>query len=311
MRILVTGGAGFIGSHVVDHYISEGHDVAILDDFSAGKMENVNSFARIYNRDIREFGQVWEVIAKEKPDVVNHHAAHISVIESIKNPIYDTSINVMGTLNLLDNCIRHGVKKFIFASSGGTLYGGNSLPYRESSTFCPISPYGVSKAAVEIYLSYFYKIKGLNCVSLRYSNVYGPRQNPDGEAGVVAIFTKKMLSGDTVTINGDGSTTRDYVYVEDVAKANSLALSNSIFGSFNIGTGIETNVNTILKKLSEIIKIDPKVIYGPEILGEQKRSFLDCSLIMDSFGWHPMTNLEDGLKKTVDYFISMKGEGRL
>ncbi|HZY10966.1 MAG TPA: NAD-dependent epimerase/dehydratase family protein, partial [Bacteroidota bacterium] len=225
MNILVTGGAGFIGSHVADACISSGHSVFIIDDLSMGKREYLNSNAKFLKMDIRD-EKVREVFQKEKFDVLIHHAAQMDVRKSVDDPLFDASVNIVGTLNLLENCRSSGVRKFIFASTGGAIYGEQDyFPADETHPVRPCSPYGVSKLSIEKYLNYYHVVYGLNYICLRYANVYGPRQNPHGEAGVVAIFTSKMLSGDQPVINGNGKQTRDYVYVEDVVRANLSALS--------------------------------------------------------------------------------------
>ena len=228
MKILVTGGAGFIGSHVVDLYIKKGYEVVIVDDISTGKIEYVNLKAKFYKININDT-KLNNIFKKEKPDIVNHHAAQISVVESVKNPIYDATINILGTLNLLENCVRYGVKKFIFASTGGAIYEETEkIPVEQNHPTKPLSPYGVSKLAIENYLYYYKKIHNLDSAILRYANVYGPKQDPCGEAGVVAIFINKMLKGENPIISGDGNQTRDFVYISDTAKANLLALNFSL-----------------------------------------------------------------------------------
>jgi len=251
MKIIVTGGAGFIGSHVTDRYIAAGHQVVVVDNLTTGKMANLNPKVRFYQSDIRDPGME-EIFGNEKPDVVNHHAAQIDVRKSVQDPVFDAGVNILGMLNLLEKAIRHGVKRFIFASSGGAMYGDqpeNAAPADEETPLRPISPYGVAKATGELYLHYYKIVHGLDYVALRYGNVYGPRQDPFGEAGVVAIFTEKLLADGQPVINGDGLQTRDYVYVEDVAAANLLALHPGASGSFNIGTGLEKNVNELFRGL--------------------------------------------------------------
>ncbi len=233
MKILVTGGAGFIGSHVVDLYIKEGYEVVVVDDLSTGKVEYINKKAKFYKLDINELNlndnKLKDVFKDEKPDVINHHAAQISVSESIKDPVSDANVNILGTLNLLENCVKYNVKKFIFASSGGTVYKEtDKLPVDENRPLKPLSPYGVSKIAIENYLYFYKKVHHLDSIIFRYSNVYGPRQDPYGEAGVVAIFINKMLKGENPIINGDGNQTRDFVYISDAARANLLALKLSL-----------------------------------------------------------------------------------
>lgn len=302
MRILVTGGAGFIGSHIVDRYINEGNEVIIIDDLSTGKKENINPQARFHHIDIRDKGME-AIFEKERPEIVNHHAAQMDVRRSTENPAFDADVNIIGTINLLENSVKYGVKRFIFASSGGAIYGEQKdFPAGEEHQQFPLSPYGVSKLAGEKYIHYYSKNFGLRYISLRYSNVYGPRQNPEGEAGVVAIFIGRLLKGKEPVINGDGEQTRDYVYVDDVVEANISATRSETEGSFNIGTGIETSVNKILSNLIDITKVDIKGIHGPPKKGEQRISVLDCSKAIKSLGWKPKVTLEDGLRRTVLYF---------
>ncbi len=303
MKVLVTGGAGFIGSHVVDMLVDEGYDVAIIDDLSTGKRENINHGVRFYQLDIRN-PELEEIFRKERPDYVNHHAAQIDVRRSVSDPIFDAGINVLGTVNLLQNCVKYKVKKVIFASSGGAIYGEQEIfPAPEDHPLKPLSPYGITKLVAEHYL-HFYKITyGLDYVSLRYANVYGPRQDPFGEAGVVAIFIQKMLNGDQPVINGDGEQTRDFVYVEDVARANILALkNNSDEHVFNIGTGVETSVNEIFYTLRDIIKPSIDEVHGPPKIGEQRRSVIDPTKAERVIGWRPEARLLGGLKDTVRFF---------
>lgn len=299
---MVTGGAGFIGSHIVDRYINEGNEVIIIDDLSTGKKENINPQARFHHIDIRDKGME-AIFEKERPEIVNHHAAQMDVRRSTENPAFDADVNIIGTINLLENSVKYGVKRFIFASSGGAIYGEQKdFPAGEEHQQFPLSPYGVSKLAGEKYIHYYSKNFGLRYISLRYSNVYGPRQNPEGEAGVVAIFIGRLLKGKEPVINGDGEQTRDYVYVDNVVEANISATRSETEGSFNIGTGIETSVNKILSNLIDITKVDIKGIHGPPKKGEQRISVLDCSKAIKSLGWKPKVTLEDGLRRTVLYF---------
>lgn len=299
---MVTGGAGFIGSHIVDRYINEGNEVIIIDDLSTGKKENINPQARFHHIDIRDKGMK-AIFEKERPEIVNHHAAQMDVRRSTENPAFDADVNIIGTINLLENSVKYGVKRFIFASSGGAIYGEQKdFPAGEEHQQFPLSPYGVSKLAGEKYIHYYSKNFGLRYISLRYSNVYGPRQNPEGEAGVVAIFIGRLLKGKEPVINGDGEQTRDYVYVDDVVEANISATRSETEGSFNIGTGIETSVNKILSNLIDITKVDIEGIHGPPKKGEQRISVLDCSKAIKSLGWKPKVTLEDGLRRTVLYF---------
>lgn len=306
MKILVTGGAGFIGSQVVDRYLAEGHQVVIVDDLSTGQIKNVNPQARFYNLDICH-PELEDIFAQEKPEIVNHHAAQIDVRKSVQDPLFDARVNIMGMVNLLEKSLRHGVTKFIFASSGGAIYGEQpegTDPPDENTPLHPLSPYGVAKATGELYLYYYQAIHNLSYVALRYGNVYGPRQDPFGEAGVVAIFTKKLLSNGQPLINGDGKQTRDYVYVEDVVEANLHALNPSVCGPFNIGTGIEVSVNELFRRLLAITGKSVPEVHGPPKAGEQRRSVLNCQKAANFLKWRPRVSLTEGLKRTVEYFKS-------
>jgi len=304
MKILVTGGAGFIASHIVDAYIDLGYQLIVMDNLSSGRREYVNSKAKFYQVDIRNKTAIEKIIKMEKPEIINHHAAQISVRNSLQDPIFDAEVNIFGLLNILTAGRKVGVKKIIFASSGGVVYGeAKTIPTPEDyHPLQPLSPYGITKLASEYYLNFYCQTYKIPYVALRYSNVYGPRQNPHGEAGVVAIFTLKLLKGEIPIINGDGRQTRDYVYVGDVVEANKIALSTEAIGSYNIGTGIETSVLEIYKKLNEIIKSTISVKHGPAKIGEQARSCLDFHSSEKVLGWKFQTNLPEGLKKTVEYF---------
>jgi UDP-glucose 4-epimerase len=302
MKILVTGGAGFIGSHIVERIIAEGMDAVVLDNLSSGRKENINPRAVFYEADIRD-KSVSDIFRDERPDVVCHQAAQVSVRNSVDDPCADAGINVVGSLNILENCRMHGIKKFLFASTGGAIYGEQEVfPAPEGHPAHPLCPYGAAKLAVENYLFYYLKIFGLPYVALRYANVYGPRQDPHGEAGVVAIFTGKMLAGEAPVINGDGGQTRDYVYVQDVVAANVLAMKADVTGAFNVGTGNETSVNALYETLAEKTGYKGGKSHGPAKAGEQYRSVLDNSLIKKVFGWAPGTPLDSGLEETVAYF---------
>ncbi len=303
MKVLVTGGAGFIGSHIVDRLMEEGYDVVIIDNLSTGKEENLNPRARFYRLDIQS-PSLEEVFRKERPDYVSHQAAQIDVRRSVSDPLFDARVNVLGTINLLENCVKYKVKKVIFASSGGAIYGEQELfPAPETHPLKPISPYGITKLAGEHYLYYYKIVYDLNYVSLRYANVYGPRQDPFGEAGVVAIFIQKMLNGGQPVINGDGEQTRDFVYVEDVARANILAFKNNTKESvFNIGTGVETTINQIFHSLRGIINPEIKELHGPPKDAEQRRSVVDSTRAKIELNWEPEVRLSEGLKRTVRSF---------
>jgi len=278
--------------------------VIVVDNLATGKMENVNPRAKFYQLDIRD-PRMEEIFARERPEVVNHHAAQIDVRKSVQDPLFDAETNVLGTLNLLEKSVKHRVGQFLFASSGGAIYGDQpegAQAAGEEDSLRPISPYGVAKAAAELYLHCYRVGHGLNFVALRYGNVYGPRQDPFGEAGVVAIFTEKLLSGGQPLINGDGLQTRDYVYVEDAAEANVLAVKSKVSGPFNIGTGIEKNVNELFKSLLRITGKSVREVHGPPKPGEQRRSVLNCSKARAHLGWAPKFSFENGLRKTVEYF---------
>ncbi len=302
MKILVTGGAGFIGSNVVDAYIEKGYEVVVVDDLSSGKKENLNKKAKFYNLDICDKA-LEEVFNKEGIDIVNHHAAQVDVRKSIADPAFDARINIEGSLNILENSRKYKIKKIIFASSGGVIYGecGN-LPPNEDSPISPISPYGVSKYAMECYLSTYEKIYGLRYTALRYGNVYGPRQDPYGEAGVVAIFSGKMLNNEEVNIFGDGEQVRDYVYVGDVVKANILCLENGDNEIFNIGTSRSTSVNQLFSEMKELTQYPKQAVYKPLRAGELMRSSLDVGKAEQKLGWKAKVDIREGLKKTIDFF---------
>lgn len=302
MKILVTGGAGFIASHITDALISEGHQVTIIDDLSSGFKKNINPKAKFAKVNIcdKNLSQIFE---KGEFEVINHHAAQMDVRRSVKNPEYDATTNILGTINLLQNCIKYGVKKFMFASTGGAVYGEQEyFPADEKHPTQPRSPYGISKLAVEKYLHFYNTEYGLKYSILRYANIYGPRQNPFGEAGVVAIFSTKLLKGDQPIINGEGVQTRDYVFVGDVVKANLLVLDDEANDIYNIGTGIETDVNQLFHFLNSITEANAEEKHGLTAPGEQMRSVITSDKLFDKFGWRTETKIKDGLKATVDHF---------
>ena len=302
MNILVTGGAGFIGSHIVKAYIDAGHSVSIIDDLSTGEMKLVNPEASFYKLDIQS-PEVKNVLEKEKISVINHHAAQISVIESVVDPLLDANSNIIGTLQLLQNAVSLGIEKFIFASTGGAMYGEQKIfPASENHPCQPLSPYAISKLCAEYYINYFGTRHGLNTTVLRYSNVYGPHQNPHGEAGVVAIFCQRLMEGLPPLIYGDGEQTRDFIYVRDIARANNLALEPECKGVFNVGTGKETSVNYLTKVLIKISGTDLTIEYNPARNEEQRRSSIDSRKLLKRFGWEPCVSLEKGLVETFDYF---------
>ena len=302
MRILVTGGAGFIASHIVDRYIELGHTVSVVDDLSTGSRENLNLEATFYEVDIRDSDALDAVFKREKPDVVNHHAAQIDVRRSTRDPVFDAEVNIVGSINILEAMVRNGVKRIIYASTGGAIYGEPEwLPVTEEHPARPISQYGISKHTVEHYLYLYSCNYGLEYVSLRYPNLYGPRQNPRGEAGVVSIFTALMLKGVTPTIYGDGEQLRDYVYVDDVVDANVVALERGSNISVNIGTGVGVSVNRIFAELAEITGFGGEAEYKPARKGEVKRIYLDPTRARELLGWSAKTSLRDGLRLTVEY----------
>ena len=303
MKVLITGGAGFIGSNIADRLIELGHSVTIVDNLATGKKENISKKCVFYEYDIREKDLIG-IFKKETPDIVIHNAAQLSVRLSVEDPLYDSSVNVLGGLNVFNCSSQCGVRKVIFASSGGTVYGEQEkFPADESHGTNPISPYGVAKLTSEKYLNYFNNAYGLKYTALRYANIYGPRQDPLGEAGVVAIFAKKLLTGQTPVINGDGNQTRDYVFVGDTVKANIKAIESDFVGCVNIGTQSETTVNelfNILKSASG--KSDLNESHGPAKPGEQYRSVLANGLAKKVLAWEPVVNINEGLEKTYKWF---------
>ena len=298
----MTGGAGFIGSHVVDAYVAAGHEVVVVDDLSTGHRENLNPRARFVQMDIGT-PEIGALIGAERPTVLNLHTAQMDVRRSVADPAFDARTNILGTINLLEGARRAGVKRVIFVSSGGAAYGEQDVfPAPETHPTRPVSPYGVSKRAGELYAFFYQAEYGIPFFALRYANVYGPRQDPHGEAGVVAIFSGKMLRGEPVTVNGDGTQTRDYVYVGDVVRANLLALEREPCGAVNIGTGIETDVNRLAALLLQVSGARSEVRHGPAKAGEQRRSVIDCRLAAQKLGWRPEVSLEEGLRRTVEFF---------
>ncbi len=302
MKILVTGGAGFIGSHVCDQFLRGGHEVLALDNLSTGKKENLNPNVRLAVLDICS-SDAAELILQERPAVVCHLAAQMDVRKSVEDPRFDAEANIIGMLNLLEAARRAGVKKLIFSSTGGAIYGEQDVfPAPESHPARPLSPYGVSKAAGELYLGYYRAQYGLPFVSLRYANVYGPRQNPHGEAGVVAIFAQRLVAGQPCTIFGDGRQTRDFVFVEDVVRANTLALGSDFIGPVNIGTGVETDINRVYRLLAVATGSGEMALHAPAKPGEQRRSCIDFALAKKVLGWEPSVGLEEGLRQTMEFF---------
>lgn len=308
MRILVTGGAGFIGSNIVDAYIDDGHDVDILDNFTTGRERNANPNARLHRIDIRDRQAVDALLRDHGYDLVNHHAAQLDVRRSVRDPQFDAEQNVLGSLNLLQACVDHGVRRFVFASTGGAVYGEQEVfPADETHPTNPLSPYGVTKLSVEKYLNCFHHVHGLEYVVFRYTNVYGPRQNPHGESGVIAIFCDLMERGEQPIINGSGDQTRDYVYVGDVVDAHVRALDylqKSPAGTFNICTNTEVSVNDLFTTLNLMYDDRFEHRHGPAMPGEQQRSVCTYALAEATLGWTPRVLLADGLERTVRHIRS-------
>jgi UDP-glucose 4-epimerase len=302
MNILVTGGAGFIGSHIADAYIEAGHHVVIIDDLSTGHKKNVNPKATFHKLDIRN-PALKELFLSEQFDIVNHQAARGNVRASMEDPMIYADVNVKGGINLLECCRQFGVKKIIYSSTGGCVYGElQYLPADEKHPIQPRDPYGASKASFELYLP-VYKINyGLNYTILRYPNVYGPRQDPFGEAGVVSIFIGQMLRDIQAIINGDGEQQRDFVFVSDVAQANLLALDKGNGEVYNLGSGIGISINHIFNRLKEITNYSLKKVHGPPKLGEVRYCYLNADRVRRELGWIPQVNLDEGLQRTVEFF---------
>ena len=301
MRALVTGGAGFIGSHITDALIDAGHSVTVIDDLSRGRREQVNAGATFVQLDITS-PELGAAVADAHPEVVFHAAAQIDVRESVRDPLHDADVNVVGTVNVLRASVDAGTRRVVFASSGGAIYGDTDvIPTPENHPCRPESPYGTAKLCAEAYGGTFSRQAGLEFVALRYANVYGPRQDPHGEAGVVAIFATRLVHGAPVVINGDGTQTRDYVHVQDVMRAN-LAAVDGPAGIYNIGTGIETDVNALYRLLAEATGVAVAAEHGPAKPGEQRRSCLDTQGTRERLGWSASVTFEDGVRTTVDYF---------
>ncbi|HEX2878266.1 MAG TPA: NAD-dependent epimerase/dehydratase family protein [Polyangiaceae bacterium] len=304
MRILVTGGAGFIGSHLVDGFLREGHEVQVLDNLSTGQRSNLPSTVPLHVMDIRD-AKVKELFEHYRPEVLCHHAAHIDVPKSVANPVFDAEVNIIDTVRLLEYCRSTNTKRVLFASTGGAIYGEqDEFPAPDTHPERPVSPYGVAKLSVERYLHYYRMQHGFQAACMRYANVYGPRQNAQGEGGVVAIFSSMLLSGKTPTIYGSGEQTRDFVYVEDIANANLAALKHNLVGSYNVGTGVETNVNQLYAIMAQATGTSAKANYAASRPGETQRSVLDASKLTQATGWRPQTAIAEGLKKTCDFFRS-------
>lgn len=304
----MTGGAGFIASHLVDRLVADGHHVVVVDNLSAGRRENVNPKALFYEVDICDAVSLEEVFKKEKPEVVDHHAAHVNVRKSVEMPAYDANINILGSLNLCELSKQYQIKKFIYVSTGGAVYGEPKvLPVKETCPVEPLSQYGVSKHTVEHYLYIFYKLYGLNFTILRYPNVYGPRQSPHGEAGVVAIFSELLLQNIRPTIFGDGSKTRDYVYVDDIINANMIVLNNVGNGEiYNLGWGKEISDLEVFRTVRRALASNIEPIFGKKRPGEIDHISLDSSKAMEKLKWKPKVTFEDGIKLATQYYQKLK-----
>lgn len=309
MKILVTGGAGFIASHIVDAYIAAGHEVVIIDNLITGLKSNINPAAKTYFVDIRD-KSIADIFAQEKPVIVNHHAAQIDVRRSVQDPQFDAEVNILGSLNILEAARKNGTEHIIFASTGGAIYGEQDyFPADEQHPLRPLSPYGIAKLSVEKYLSYYWHVYNLPFTVLRYANVYGPRQNPKGEAGVVCIFCEKMLKNESPTINGEGTQTRDYVYVGDVVNANVAVLAHreaAKNGIFNVGTSVETDVVTLFERLNQLLGSSLPKQHGPFKAGEQLRSVLNYQLTNKTLDWQPKVDLTEGLRTTIQFYKDLQ-----
>ena len=301
MKVVATGGAGFIGSHLVDALVDRGDEVIVVDDLSSGAKQHLHPEAEFHQLDIRS-RHAAELIRRRKPDAVAHHAAQMSVSRSVREPLFDADVNLMGSLNLLEAAREVGAR-FVFASTGGALYGdADALPTPESYPAWPVSPYGVGKLGFEHYLHCYSVQHGLPYVALRYANVYGPRQNPHGEAGVIAIFCLRLLAEEEPIVNGDGRQTRDFVHVSDVVRAHVAALDSDVRGHFNVGTGRQCDINTVFEMIAERMGTSLGKRHGPARPGDQRTSALDSTLIHERLGWSPQVSLEDGLTDTVEWF---------
>jgi UDP-glucose 4-epimerase len=317
MRILVVGGAGFIGSHIVDSLLQNHHEVSVFDDLSTGRRDNVPAGVPLHVGDVCDRARLEEVFDTTHPEAVCLQAAQMSVSRSVREPAFDAQVNLVGSLRVMENCVRVGTKKVVFASSGGVLYGDVYQPAPETTPSNPVSPYGISKWAGELYLQFFAREHGIRTAALRYSNVYGPRQNPHGEAGVVAIFAQKMLAGQQAIINGDGRYIRDYVYVGDVARANYLALEMTLpdtFTAINIGTGIPTDVNELADQMLVLCRkltgrkgrpvSVPAPGHGPARAGDLRSNLVLNTRALEALGWQPTVALQPGLRQTVEWFAA-------
>ncbi len=302
MKILVTGGAGFIGSHVAEHFVNEGIQVHIVDNLSSGSADNLPAGATFHQMDLRD-PSLESLFEKERFTAIIHHAAQLDVRRSVKNPVFDADVNILGFLKMMEYGLKNDLQRIVFASTGGAIYGEtDDLPQSESNPLRPESPYGIAKLATEKYLYFYERVHGIKPVVLRYANVYGPRQGAYGEAGVIAIFTRKILNGENPVIFGDGEQTRDYVFVRDVVAANHQALYADKSGTYNIGTGVETSVNELLGKLGKALGIDVAPGYSEKRPGEVQRSALSFEAARRELGWAPEVDLDEGLKLTVNWF---------
>jgi len=303
VKVAVTGGAGFVGSHVVDRLLADGHAVDVIDNLATGRRDRVNAAARLHVCDLRD-ARLDTLVAATRPGTVVHVAAQAAVSRSVADPRFDASVNVLGTINLLETCRRSGVRHVVYTSTGGAAYGDTDvLPTPEDHPLRPASPYGVSKTAAERYLECWAALTNGRALTLRLANVYGPRQDPAGEAGVIAIFTSRLLAGDTCVVNGDGEQTRDYVYVGDVADAVARAVASpDVAGVANIGTGAETTVNDLYRRLARLTGVSRAAEHAPAKPGEQRRSVLDAARAKARLGWSATTPLDEGLAKTVAWF---------
>jgi len=304
MKIIVTGGAGFIGSHIVEAYLAQGHDVAVVDNLwlhGGGSYANIPPGVRFYAMDVTD-PALAEVFERERPEVVNHQAAQHSVKISTDSPALDARVNVLGLLNVLENCRRFHVRKVLFASSGATYGAPAEMPMNEETPQLPASPYGITKMAAEHYLRYFRDAYGLEYTAFRYGNVYGPRQDPGGEAGVIAIFAYRLLAGQPVRIDWDGEQAKDYVYVDDVARASVLALERGNGRIYCLGTGVGTSVNEIYRRLTRLIGRESTTTHAPRRPGDVHLAYFDCARALDELGWTPAVTLDEGMASTVAYF---------
>jgi UDP-glucose 4-epimerase len=302
MKILVTGGAGFIGSHITDAYLEMGHEVAVVDDLSTGDIRNVSTKASFYQTPIQH-SNLETAFREFSPEIVNHHAAHINLRQSVENPIGDAESNVIGTLNILQLAKKYGSKKIIFASTGGAIYGETDvIPVDETAPAIPLSPYGAGKLAIEHYIRIWHLLHGIDYTIFRYPNVYGPRQNPKGEAGVVAVFALQILGGVTPTIFGDGTKTRDYLYVGDLVRANQLALTQGSCETFNLGWGLEISDQHVFDTISKAMDFLSEPVYSCPRPGEVNRIALDAKRAGFMLGWGPEIGFEEGVNRAVQFY---------